>query len=519
MTTKSKAAKTAGKPQKHQSASKLPRVMNYINGAWVAPSGDTWIGSDPGNGQDLAVYGQSTPADAKRAIDAAAAAFPAWRAVPQPKRAEVLYRVATIVARRKEEIAQLMAREMGKPIDEARGDVQEGIDMGLYIGAEGRRAWGWTVPSELPNKRMYVERVPLGVCVLITPWNFPFAIPTWKTFPALVMGNTVVLKPADDTPLVANALAEILIEAGVPKGVFNVVHGMGAPISDALLLNPHVRMMSFTGSSATGAALAAKLAPLHKRYALEMGGKNPVVVMPDADMALALDAVLWCAFGTTGQRCTACSRLILVDPTGKTFADAFVAKLRAKAATLKLGHAADPATQVSCLVNNRALDKVAEYIRIGRDEDKAKLVLGGKRATTGPLAKGCFFEPTLFDQVKPAMRIAQEEIFGPVLSIIRVKSYEEAVSVANGVKYGLSTSIFTADVNTAQRFMTDCEAGLCYVNAGTTGAEVSTPFGGAKATGNGHREGGPTVIEAFSDLKSIFVDYSGHVQRAQIDNN
>ncbi|NUQ34868.1 MAG: aldehyde dehydrogenase family protein [Planctomycetaceae bacterium] len=491
------------------------QIKNFINGQWKPGSGASFESCDPANGELIGTANQSTPADVKEAIDSASAAFPAWKAIPQPKRAEIVYKVGDIFKRRKEEIAQLMSREMGKPIAEARGDTQEGVDMAYYIASEGRRAWGWTVPSELPNKRMYVERVPLGVCTLITPWNFPIAIPTWKTFPALVMGNTVVLKPAEDTPLLANKFAEILIEAGVPKGVFNVVHGSGGPISDALVTDPRVRMISFTGSSAVGAAIAGKAAPLHKRYSLEMGGKNPVVVMPDADMDLAIDAVLWCAFGTTGQRCTACSRLILVDPVG----DSFVNKLKERATKLKLGHGADPTTQVAALINKKALDKVADYVRIGRDEDKAKLILGGERATDGALSKGNFFKPTLFDHVKQGMRIEQEEIFGPVLSIIRAKSYDEAIKVANGVKYGLSSSIFTRDVNVVNRFQTDIEAGLVYINAGTTGAEVSTPFGGHKATGNGHREGGPTVIEAYSELKSVFIDYSGQVQKAQIDNN
>lgn len=490
-------------------------IRNFIAGQWVDGGGQVIEDRDPANGDLLGTMRQSTPEDVKRAIDAAQSAYDGWRAVPQPKRGEIIQRVGEIVKRRKEELSQLMSREMGKPIAEARGDVQEGVDMAWYIGAEGRRAWGWTVPSELPNKRMYVERVPLGVCALITPWNFPFAIPTWKAFPALVMGNTVVIKPSDETPMMVNRLAEILEEAGVPKGVFNVVHGFGAPISDALLLDPRVRMVSFTGSTATGSLVAGKVAPLHKRYALEMGGKNPVIVMPDADMELALKAVLWCAFGTTGQRCTACSRLILVDPVG----DAFVAELKKRTAALKLGHGADPATEVAALINQKALEKVTDYVRIGVEEDKAKLIIGGKRAMEGALAKGHFFQPTLFDHVKQGMRIEQEEIFGPVLSIIRVKSYEEAMAVANGVKYGLSASIFTRDVNLTHRFSRDIETGLCYVNAGTTGAEVSTPFGGVKATGNGHREGGPTVIEAFSDLRATFVDYSGGLQRAQIDNN
>jgi len=490
-------------------------ILNLINGAWVKGSGEAIESRDPANGDLIGTAYQSTNDDVERALAAASAAFPAWKATPQPKRAEIIYRSGELFRKYKEDIAQLMSREMGKPIAEARGDVQEGVDMAYYIAAEGRRAWGYTVPSELPNKRMYVERVPLGVCALITPWNFPIAIPTWKSYPALVMGNTIVFKPAEDTPLLANRFAEIMIEAGVPEGVFNVIHGRGGPISDALLTDDRVAMVSFTGSSATGAEIARKVAPLHKRYSMEMGGKNPVIVMPDANMELALDAVLWCAFGTTGQRCTACSRLILVDPVG----DEFVAELKKRTEALVLGHGADPKTQVASLINEKAMNKVLDYIRIGQEEDKAQMLCGGTRATEGDLAKGFFVKPTLFDGVKQGMRIEQEEIFGPVLSIIRVKDYDEAVRVANGVKYGLSAAIFSQDVNVVNRFQRDCASGLCYINAGTTGAEVSTPFGGVKATGNGHREGGPTVIEAYSELRGVFIDYSGTLQKAQIDNN
>ncbi|MCA8938216.1 MAG: aldehyde dehydrogenase family protein [Planctomycetes bacterium] len=490
-------------------------LKNLIGGTWQEPSGGAMESRDPAHGELIASFKQSTPEDVLAAINAASNAYPAWRATPQPKRAEVIYRCAEIIRERKEELSQLMSHEMGKPIAEARGDVQEAIDMGYYIGAEGRRAWGWTVPSELPNKRMYVERVPLGVCALITPWNFPLAIPSWKAFPALVMGNTVVFKPAEDTPTLGQRFAEILLQAGLPEGVFNLVHGSGAPISDALVTDPRVSMISFTGSSATGATIAAKIAPLHKRYSMEMGGKNFVIMMPDGDKELAIQATLWCAFGTTGQRCTACSRLILVEGAD----DGLVDELVRRAKALKLGHGASESTEVAALINEKALNKVTEYVRIGKEEDKATLLCGGQRASGPELDKGWFFEPTIFDGVSPDMRIAQEEIFGPVLSIIRVKSYEEAIAVANGVKYGLSGSIFTRDINLANRFQSECQTGLCYINAGTTGAEVSTPFGGVKATGNGHREGGPTVIEAFSELKSIFIDYSGGLQRAQIDNN
>ncbi len=490
------------------------RVQNLINGQWVEAGGEKLDSRDPGNGELLAEYNQATVADVERAIAAAKAAFPAWKATPAPKRAEIIIRSAEILLRRKEEISQLMTREMGKPLPEARGDVQEAIDMAFYIAAEGRRAWGHTIPAEMPNKRMYTIRQPLGVCSLITPWNFPIAIPSWKSYPALVMGNTIVFKPAEDTTLLGKRWAEVLIEAGVPAGVFNMVIGHGAPIGDTLVTHKDVRLISFTGSTKTGLGIAAKAAPLNKRVSLEMGGKNPVIVWADADLELAVNAVMWAGYGTSGQRCTACSRVIVHEAVH----DQFVKMLVERAPKLKVGHGSKPDSFFGAIINAGQLKKIDEYVQIGVKEG-AKLECGGKILKDGEYAKGNYYAATVFSGVKPGMRIEQEEIFGPVISVIKVKSYEEAISVANGVEYGLSAGFISKDVNLCHRASVDLDCGLCYINAGSTGAEVSTPFGGWKNTGNGHREGGPTVIDAFSELKTVVIDYSGKVQKAQIDNN
>ncbi|MBK9975350.1 MAG: aldehyde dehydrogenase family protein [Planctomycetes bacterium] len=491
-------------------------VLNFINGQWVATrgKGEKLVRKDPGNGDEICHMRQSDNADVDAAVAAAKAAFATWKKVPRPERAKLILNSVEIARRRKEEIAQLMTREMGKPIAEARGDVQEAIDMAYYIAAEGRRGWGWQIPSELPNKRMYTMRQPLGVCSLITPWNFPIAIPSWKSYPALVMGNTCVFKPAEHTTLLGKRWTEILHESGFPAGVFNMVVGHGAPIGDRLVTHPDVAMISFTGSTQTGLGIAAKAAPLNKRVSLEMGGKNPVVIMDDADLELALHAVLWCSFGTSGQRCTACSRVIVHEKVH----DKFVKLLAEHAAKLKVGHGSDPTSFFGAIINDTQLAKIDSYVQIGLKEG-AKLECGGKMLKDGAYAKGHYYAATVFSNVKPDMRIAQEEIFGPVLSVIKVKDYTEAIAVANNVAYGLSTSFFSKDVNLCHRASEELESGLCYINAGTTGAEVSTPFGGWKNTGNGHREGGPTVIEAFSEIKTVIIDYSGKVQKAQIDNN
>jgi aldehyde dehydrogenase (NAD+) len=380
------------------------------------------------------------------------------------------------------------------------------------MAGEGRRMFGDTVPSELPDKWAMSIRQPIGVAGIITPWNFPIAIPCWKMMPALVTGNTVVFKPASDTPHCATLLVELMAEAGFPAGTVNLVTGRGEEVGDAIVDSPDVPVISFTGSSATGKRIAERAARRLKRVSLELGGKNGIIVMADADLDLATDGILWSAFGTTGQRCTAASRVVVDRPV----ADALIAKLEARARALRLGPGADPATDVGPLINAGAVEKVGSYVEIGRRE--GELVTGGAAATDGPLANGHFFTPTIFFGVRPMDRIAQEEIFGPVLSIIPVDGYQAAVTAINQTRYGLSSSIFTSDANMAFRAMRDLETGIVYVNAGTTGAETHLPFGGWKETGNGHREAGHAALETFTEWKSIYVDFSGRLQRAQIDN-
>jgi len=508
-------------PAPAESAERAPGVdpaprayLNLIGGKWVpAGSGRTFENRNPARSSDLiGTFPDSGSEDVDEAVRAARKAFPAWRLVPAPRRAEIIYRAAEILRDRKEALARAMTREMGKVLAETRGDVQEAIDMAYYIGAEGRRLFGVTTPSELPNKFAMSIRQPLGVCGLITPWNFPMAIPSWKIFPALVSGNAVVIKPATDTPASAHHLVEALLEAGVPAGVLNIVHGGGTAVGVPLTAHPDVNMVSFTGSSEVGKSIAERTARSLKRLSLELGGKNAQIVMDDADLDLATEGALWGAFGTTGQRCTATSRLIVM----KQVHDEMVRRLSERASKLRLGDGLDPATEVGPLVNRSQRDKVHSYVEIGKKEG-AKLVAGGSPAEEGPLREGNFYRPTIFDGVTPTMRIAVEEIFGPVLSILTVASFEEAVQVQNATPYGLSSSIYTRDVNRAMRAIRDIEAGITYVNGPTIGAEVQLPFGGVKETGNGHREGGPTVIDAFTEWKSVYVEYSGKLQKAQID--
>jgi acyl-CoA reductase-like NAD-dependent aldehyde dehydrogenase len=492
-----------------------PRAyFNRIGGEWLpARSGRTFENRSPARSSDLiGSFPESGPEDVDAAVQAASRAFQAWRLTPAPRRAEVVYRAAEILRDRKESLARSMTREMGKVLAETRGDVQEAIDMAYYIAAEGRRLFGVTAPSELPNKFAMSIRQPLGVCGLITPWNFPMAIPSWKIFPALVAGNTVVIKPATDTPASAHHLVEILIEAGVPDGVLNIVHGGGSAVGVPLTEHRGVSMISFTGSSEVGKGIAERTASSLKRLSLELGGKNAQIVMEDADLDLAVEGALWGAFGTTGQRCTATSRLIVM----RQVHDEMVERLAARAESLRLGDGLDPATEVGPLVNRGQRDRVHSYVEIGTKEG-AKVVAGGTPAEDGPLRDGHFYRPTIFDGVTPSMRIAVEEIFGPVLSVLTVSSLEEAIQVLNATPYGLSSSIYTSDVNRAMRAVRDIEAGITYINGPTIGAEVQLPFGGVKETGNGHREGGPTVIDAFTEWKSVYIDYSGKLQKAQID--
>lgn len=488
---------------------------NYIDGKWIeAKSGATFENRSPAHRRDLiGLFPASVPEDVDAAVGAARKASATWRLLPAPKRGEILFRVGDLLRKRKEEIARAMTREMGKILKETRGDVQEGIDTAFYAAGEGRRLFGETTPSELPDKFAMSVRLPLGVCALITPWNFPMAIPAWKLFPALLCGNTVVLKPAEDTPHTAVKLFEILEEAGVPPGVANLVHGAGEEAGAALVRHRDVQLVSFTGSTAVGREIAAVCGQSLKRVSLEMGGKNAQIVMEDADLDLALEGALWGAFGTTGQRCTATSRLIIHRDVKKDLTDMLVAR----AEKIKIGDGLDETVEMGPLINEAARKKVHGYVQIGKDEG-SRLLTGGTIYEEGEWVDGFFYRPTIFDQVAPKMRIAQEEIFGPVLSIIEIKSFEEAVEVLNATPYGLSSSIYTRDVARAFRAMRDIEAGITYINGPTIGAEVHLPFGGVKETGNGHREAGRTVYDIFTEWKSIYVDYSGRLQKAQIDN-
>ena len=487
---------------------------NFIDGAWVpSVSGAVFENRNPANTDDLVgVFQKSTADDVTRALGAARAAYERWWLVPAPKRAELLFRAAQLIADRKEALARDMTREMGKVLDETRGDVQEAIDMTFFMAGEGRRQYGQTVPSELRDKFAMSVRQPVGVSAIITPWNFPMAIPSWKIIPALVCGNTVVFKPATLTPLSALNFVRILEEAGIPPGVVNLVTGGGADVGNALLVSDDVRVVSFTGSTEVGRTVSSQAAPSFKKVHLEMGGKNVIIVMDDANLELAVEGCLWGGFGTTGQRCTAASRVVVHEKVYRSFLEEFVARARA----LRVGDGLDPKTQMGPSVSQGQLDTVMKYVEIGKKEG-ATLACGGHALTGGAYAKGYFHEPTVFADVSASMRVAQEEIFGPVVSVIPCKSFDEAVAIGNGVQYGLSASIYTQDINRAFAAMRDMYTGIFYINAPTIGAEVHLPFGGTKATGNGHREAGTAALDVFSEWKSIYVDFSGRLQRAQID--
>jgi acyl-CoA reductase-like NAD-dependent aldehyde dehydrogenase len=489
--------------------------QNFINGRWVdAKSGTTFENRNPAHWEEVVgFFPKSGKEDVEDAVKAARAAFAIWRLVPAPKRGDILRKVGDIMVARKEELARQMTREMGKVLAETRGDVQEGIDTAYYASSEGRRLFGHTVPSELANKFNMAMRVPIGVAGIVTPWNFPMAIPTWKIFPALLCGNTVVFKPASDTPATATSLVEILMEAGVPEGVVNIVHGGGGEVGMGIVGHPDVDLVSFTGSTGVGIKITETAAPTLKRVSLELGGKNAQFVMPDADMNLALEGVLWGAFGTTGQRCTATSRLILHEKIH----DAFVEMLVKRVNNLKLGDGLKEGVDVGPCVNKGQQDTVQSYVEIGLRQG-AKLVAGGEIPADRELAQGWFYRPTVFTNVQPDHRIAREEIFGPVLSVLKVGSLEEGIRVMNDTIYGLSSSVYTNNINDAYTAIRDINAGITYINAPTIGAEAHMPFGGVKQTGNGHREGGWTVYEFFSEWKTVYVDYSGGLQRAQIDN-
>ncbi len=488
---------------------------NYIDGQWLtATAGANLESRNPANKREIiATFERSDATDVEAAVVAARQAYQSWRLVPAPARAEYIFKVGEVLSKYKEELALLICREMGKPLAEARGDVQEGIDCAFYSAAEGRRLFGQTTPSEMPNKFAMTVRMPIGVCALITPWNFPVAIPCWKAMPALVCGNTVILKPAEDTPACATKLVEIFAEAGLPPGVINLVHGVGEEVGKALVSHPGIDLVSFTGSSETGAEVGSICGRTHKRVCLEMGGKNAQIVMEDADLELALDGAVWGAFGTAGQRCTATSRLIL----HRDIKDKFTTMLKERTSKLRLGAGSDPNTEIGPIINERQLQRVSKYLDIAHAEG-AKVLIGGEIATEKELEHGYFFQPTILDEVTPQMRVAQEEIFGPVVALIEVNSFEEAIAILNNTKYGLSSSIYTRDINRAFTAMRDIEAGITYINGPTIGAEVHLPFGGVKQTGNGHREAGTTALDVFTEWKTVYVDFSGSLQRAQIDN-
>jgi aldehyde dehydrogenase (NAD+) len=488
---------------------------NFIGGEWVAPTtGEYFENRNPADTSDLiGLWPRSGREDVERAVQSARRGFEAWRKVPAPHRGDVLRRVGDLLVARKEELARVMTREMGKVLKETRGDVQEGIDTAYYAATEGRRLFGQTVPSELPDKWAMTYRRPIGVCGLITPFNFPLAIPTWKMFPALLSGNAVILKPAEDVPHTATLLVEILLEAGLPPQAVQLVHGYGEEVGAAIVEHPDIPVISFTGSTSTGSRIGEICGRMHKRLSLEMGGKNAQIVMADADLDLALDGVLWGAFGTTGQRCTATSRLLLQDEIHDVFLDRLVERARA----LRLGNGLEDGVDVGPLINQQALEKVESYVEIARREGD-EVLIGGRRATGGGLERGYFFEPTILRGVRPGSRLACEEVFGPVLSVIRFRDLDEAIRINNEVEYGLSSSIYTRDVRAAFRAMTELDNGITYINAPTIGAEAHLPFGGIKKTGNGHREGGWEVYDFYTETKVIYVDYSGRLQRAQIDN-
>lgn len=476
----------------------------FINGKWVnSVSGKTFKSFDPSNGKPIAEFQEGNEKDVEKAVEAAEKAFPSWSSTPAPVRGEILLNVSSLLKKNKESLARLVTQEMGKVLNEARGDVQEAIDIFEYMAAEGRRLLGSTTPSELRDKFCMTVRKPLGVVGLITPWNFPIAIPSWKLAPALICGNTAVLKPSSDTPLCAIRLAEILNEAGIPPGVVNLVTGHGGTAGTALIKHPKVRGISFTGSRDVG-KFVAENAGL-KKIGLELGGKNPILIMDDANLDLALDGVLWGAFGTTGQRCTAASRVII----HKKVKDKFEKMLLKRVKKLRLGNGLKKETDVGPLVNKKAVEKVHSYTGIGKREG-ANLLCGGK-----PKTPGFFYEPTIFTNVKSSMRIAQEEIFGPTVCIISVNNLDEAIKVANSVSYGLSSAIYTNDIRNAFVAIDKIEAGLTYVNSSTIGSEVHLPFGGVKDTGNGVREAGQLGIEEFSEVKTVYIDYSKKLQKAQ----
>ncbi len=484
------ATDTLASPAIIGSSTKTKVYRNFIDGEWVESStGQTFEDRNPADTRDVVgIFQKSGKADVDDAVEAARNAFAKWRLVPAPRRAEIVFRAAEMLLERKQEYSRDMTREMGKILKETRGDTQEAIDTAYYFAGEGRRLFGPTTPSELPNKFAMAVRAPIGVCGMITPWNFPMAIPSWKILPAIVCGNTCVIKPAQDTPLSTFNLVRTLSDAGVPKGVINIVTGFGSQVGGPLTEHPEVKAISLTG------------------------GKNPMIVLDDANLDLAIEGGLWGGFGTTGQRCTATSRIIVQKGIYAEFVERYVERAK----RLRVGNGLDESTEMGPAVNEAQLKTDLSYVEIGKSEG-ARMKCGGNRLDQGDYHYGYFMEPTVFVDVDPKMRIAQEEIFGPVVSIIRCEDLDDAIAIANGVEYGLSSALYTRDVNRAFVAMRDLHAGITYINAPTIGAEVHLPFGGVKATGNGHREGGMGAIDFYTEWKAIYVDYSDRLQKAQID--
>lgn len=491
------------------------KLQHYVNGSWINEEDMNLIPVlNPANGEELAQVPMSSKELVHRAIANAKEAQKSWALVPAPKRADYLYAIGQLMKERKEQLAQVLTKEMGKVIEEGRGEVQEGIDMAFYMAGEGRRLFGQTMPSELTNKFAMSVRSPIGVVGLITPWNFPVAIATWKSFPALVSGNTFIWKPSTETPMMAYEMAKIFDEVGLPAGVANIIFGSGSDVGTTLIEHPDVKVISFTGSTETGSKVAELGGKHLKKVSLEMGGKNAIIVMDDADVDLAVEGILWSAFGTAGQRCTACSRVIVHEAVKEQLEQRLLSEME----QLKLGDGLDETVKVGPVISRTALHKIHSYTAIGIREG-AKLLKGGEIVDDGEFAKGNYYEPTLFTDVAPDSRLAQEEIFGPVVSLITVKSLEEAIEVNNSVKFGLSSSIYSQDINRVFQAQRDLDTGIVYVNAGTSGAEIHMPFGGTKGTGNGHRDSGVQALDVYTEWKSVYVDFSGKLQRAQIDTN
>ena len=494
----------------------MEMIRNYIRGMWIdAKSGETFRSINPANTDEtIGIVSKSGREDIDDAVEAAREAYNSWRLTPAPRRGEILFKAAELLLKDKETLGRLETREMGKILQEGLGDVQEAIDMGYYMAGEGRRLSGETVPSELPNKDMKSVRTPIGVFALLTPWNFPIAIPAWKIFPALICGNTLIFKPSSETSVCAAKFVEIFEKAGLPKGVLNLIHGPGAEVGEYLVSHPRVDAISFTGSFDVGKRLAQICGSMQRPIVTEMGGKNIIIVMDDAHLDLAIEGAVWGGFGMSGQRCTAASRISV----HKKVYDAFIEKFQSAASRLRLGDGLKKETDLGPVVNESQFNKVLRYIGIGKEEG-AKLILGGKARQEGETSKGYFIEPTIFAEVHPQMRIAQDEIFGPVVSIIRAEDLFEAIRIANSTQYGLSAAIYTRDVNATAIAERDLEFGIVYVNAPTIGAEIHLPFGGVKHSGYGRKEAGGYggAIDTYSQWKVIYRDFSQKLQKAQID--